>query len=459
MNGGGPIGAPAAICEAVSAGDGMLIAAGEPLAGLQRLCGGTIPGVIAIPALGELVAQARALGLRLARAIAASDGEARIRAWVEVDPGGNDGDCAIAVHSWYAVPLAGDPGAEALQRRTEIDRALAELTAQLDAGQRLLAVDSDAADLRGLAQAMRGGLGRAWTDFVTLPGETQRQPLHWRMLDGAMVTAPGSARAWRAVLVPVGGDRGEAPRGFELLLVSDEAPAPLAAPGPAAPPPHALIGGEIAPELRRPIARIIANAETIRARLAGPLAEDYSRYAGEIAGAGQHLLALVDDLADLEAIERADFAPVADRIDLSDVARRAAGILGVRARDRGIRITVGEGAAVWALAEFRRALQILLNLIGNAVRYAPENSVVNVTVEHPGDAARITVGDSGPGLSADQAGRVFDKFERLGRSGDGGSGLGLFISRRLARAMGGDLTVDSTPGAGARFMLDLPAAG
>ena len=59
-------------------------------------------------------------------------------------------------------------------------------------------------------------------------------------------------------------------------------------------------------------------------------------------------------------------------------------------------------------------------------------------------------------MSAEQQDKAFDKFERLGRSGDGGSGLGLYISRRLARAMNGELTVDSAPGQGARFMLDLP---
>ena len=65
--------------------------------------------------------------------------------------------------------------------------------------------------------------------------------------------------------------------------------------------------------------------------------------------------------------------------------------------------------------------------------------------------------DQGPGLSEAEQRMIFEKFERLGRSGDGGSGLGLYISRRLARAMGGDLTVDSAPGQGARFILDLPA--
>ena len=103
-------------------------------------------------------------------------------------------------------------------------------------------------------------------------------------------------------------------------------------------------------------------------------------------------------------------------------------------------------------------LQILLNLVGNAINYSPAGSHVRVSVEGVGGRALIAVSDEGPGLAPAQAAKVFDKFERLGRGGDGGSGLGLYISRKLARAMGGDLTVESTPGEGARFTLELPGA-
>ena len=157
-------------------------------------------------------------------------------------------------------------------------------------------------------------------------------------------------------------------------------------------------------------------------------------------------------------VESEDFETAPDRIDLADVARRAAGILGVRARERGIEVQVpDEGESVPAIGEFRRVLQILLNLVGNALRYAPEGSEVSLRVEREGSRARLIVGDHGEGLDAAQQAKVFDKFERLGRSGDGGSGLGLYISRRLARAMNGELSVESAPGEGARFTLDLPA--
>ena len=234
-------------------------------------------------------------------------------------------------------------------------------------------------------------------------------------------------------------------------------PVPPATP---APPKGSGIGLDIAPVLRQPVSRIIANAETIRTQLAGPLADEYSAYAADIAAAGEHLLALIDDLATLELVEAEDFDPAPDQIDLADVARRAAGILGMRARERGIIVDAPrDGESAPAIGEFRRVLQILLNLVGNAIRYSPEGAQVWVRVESTGGRARVIVADQGEGLDENQQAKVFNKFERLGRQNDGGSGLGLYISRRLASAMKGTLTVESAKGQGARFTLDLPGDG
>jgi anti-sigma regulatory factor (Ser/Thr protein kinase) len=452
--------AAAALATATCDADGQLVSAQEPLAGLQLACGGTIPGTIAIPALSELVEKAGNFGLKLARVIRAFDGQEQITAWVEVEP--NDDGCTIRVTSWQGGATPVEDPAIISDHRAAIDRSLAELTAQLDAGQALLSVETAAADLKDLGAAMQAGLGKPWTDFVEIEGAAHEQPMHWRLLDGAEIKIAGSSRRWRANLLPqlVPGDN---PTGFELCLTADSPLPPLveAAPKGAVLPSNnpGLVGRDIAPVLRQPIARIIANAETIRTRMAGPLAEEYSQYAADIASAGQHLLALVEDLADLEVVEADQFNTAPDRIDLADVARRAAGILGVRANERGISIDAPKlGETLPAIAEFRRVLQVLLNLVGNAIRYAPDNSSVWIRLEDAGNRARIIVADQGPGLSDEQQVKVFEKFERLGRSGeDGGSGLGLYISRRLARAMGGDLTVESAPGQGARFVLEVPA--
>ena len=192
----------------------------------------------------------------------------------------------------------------------------------------------------------------------------------------------------------------------------------------------------------------------------GPLRADYAGYANDIASAGRHLMALVDDLADLQAIDRPDFTVIPEDIDLADLGRRAAGLLRVKALDRQILIVPpAEEARAPATGEFRRVLQILVNLVGNAIRYSPEGSMVRIVTEQARGEARIMVIDKGPGIAVADRERIFEKFERLGRDDAGGSGLGLYISRRLARAMGGDIDIGGAPGEGARFILTLPAAG
>lgn len=452
---------PPAAATALVDGNDWFVSADEPLRGLQERCGGEVPGQIAVPALLEAVRKARRFGMKLARPMVARDDSDSITAWIEIEPQG-DGACAITARHWQAKPL-GDSERDDAAFHADIDRDLAEFHARLDADQRVLTAQADALDLQPLVRALANAPGRSWQDSIHVECDNARQPLHWRLAQGAQARVEGSQRTWKIALVPQGlgpGGVDAQPTGFDLYLSSDRPlAAQVSAPKAGSKADSRLIGRDVAPVLRQPIARIIANAETIRTRMSGPLAEEYSAYAADIATAGQHLLALIDDLADIEVVESENFTTAPDRIDLADVARRAAGILGVRAREQGILIDAPRaGETLAAVAEFRRVLQVLLNLLGNAIRYAPANSQVWIRLAQEGDRAQVIVADQGPGLSAEQQARVFEKFERLGRSGDGGSGLGLYISRRLARAMGGDLTVESAPGQGARFVLSVPAA-
>lgn len=456
-----------------------LVKADELLAELQEACGGRLPGALAVPELRELVRQCRERGLRIAREFSAFDGQDRVGGFVRVNPvldavddSDGAGGCEIIIENWL------NGAQDDAQTRTSTgwldaaDRASAEITARLDAWQKLQVITSLSSDAQALCEAVEAAPGKLWSEYVELEGIAHEQPLHWRLLDGAKATIPGSNRSWRARLLPVG-PSASAPRGFELLFVANE---PLSngaahgdAPDKAAPEHSRLVGSALTPVLRQPIARIIANAETIHARLAGPLRAEYSEYAANIAAAGQHLAGMLDDLADLEVVEAPDFKTAKERVDLADVAQRAAGILGVRAQGRGISVKVDRLAEpIYAAAEFRRVLQILINLIGNAIAYSPEESQVSVSVDEDGHGmVSVTVSDQGPGVTREQADKIFDKFERLGRDSDGGndtgSGLGLFISRKLALAMEGDLEVlpqlQSADDMGAQFKLTLPEMG
>ncbi len=405
----------------------------------------------------ELVSKARIRQLKLASAIHATDGDERITAWADVVPdSGTDAGCSLQLSAWRSAPIIEAGEQEVSYRNIAIVRQAAEISARLDSEQNILAAEGSAVDVCNLVQTLTANLGKPWTDFVEVASNSHEQPLHWRLLDGALVRFEGSQRNWRATLVPLGNpEPGSA--GFELYLTADELleDAPVIPEAPKRP--AVAIGREVAPVLRQPIARIIANAETIRSKLAGPLAEEYSNYAADIAAAGEHLLALVDDLSDLEVVEAESFTAAPDAIDLGDVARRAVGILGVRAKEKNITlIAPQESERLPATGEFRRVLQVLLNLVGNAISYSPKDAQIWLRLDEVGERAAITVADQGQGLSKDEQTRVFDKFERLGRGGSGGSGLGLYISRKLARAMDGELTVESELGEGARFTLTLP---
>ena len=449
-----------------------LISADDALADLHERCGGTMPGVLAVPELLSLIQQARRMGLQIAREFSAHDGDGVVSAFARIRPLSEEsgGGCEVLVENWQR-SLAPPPSSRDFAERLDaIDRATAELTARLDARQRVQVLNVQAPDLAGLRQAAAQEPACQWSDLVELRGLVHQQPLHWRLLDGAQCRVPGSQRHWRVRLIPLGPNT-NAPTGFELLLIADEPldagaakpEAPTPGYGEAETPASRLIGSALTPVLRQPIARIIANAETIRARLAGPLRSEYSDYAGTIASAGQHLSAMLDDLADLEVVEAPGFSAAREPVDLVDAGRRAAGILGVRAQGRAIALSVtGEPGEVIACAEFRRVLQVLINLIGNAIAYSPEGSTVSIAAATAGEGrVSIAVSDQGPGVSPEQALRIFDKFERLGRDSDGGkdkgSGLGLYISYRLAEAMQGSLGVGSADGGGARFVLELPA--
>jgi len=437
-----------------------LLSADAPLAELHERCGGDIPGVIAIPELLDLVRQGRLMGLRLAREFEAYDGVEKVSGFVRVNPlpGDEGGGCEILVENWHRNSLPPVDQSRMGSRLDEIDRATAELFARLDVEQRIQTVQSDAPDLRKLVIDMRAHHSKGWLEFVHLSGMASQETFHWRLLDGCDCKVEGSERNWRIRILPLGGV--SAPQGFELLLIADHPLSPEEADEAESEggEPTSLLGEALMPSLREPIARIIANAETIRTRLAGPLRQEYSDYAADISSAGQHLMSLLDDLGDLELVEAPDFKTAKERIDLADAARRAGEILSGKAREKGIKIAMPtEDQTTFATGEYRRVLQILLNLLGNAISYSPNESEISLGIgKDANDRPCVSVSDQGPGLTEDQQERIFKKFERLGREGDGGSGLGLYISQRLANAMGGDLEIVSAEGEGTRFTLTLP---
>ena len=446
------------VAHAVVDADGHLLDADPAIVTLNARAGGTVGEALAVPQLATIARLARRLGIVVSRGVIVSDDEADIDLWVRAQPQGDL--IRLSVSGWRELQpwRSGPRGAQ-----TELDfqHADADWRWETDAALRLTFLSLDAGPRHGFdALAL---LGRPLTALFALDTDDgEAIPLidslaRHRPLDAQPARLKGSGRPLVLSAV-VRQDAHGAFAGFSGSVRMAETA--LAAPPQPEPAPLSTTFTEgLDKVLRSPLARIIANADSINAQADGPLRQDYVDYAADIAGAGRHLLGLVDDLVDLQAIERRDFALPVEPIDLADVARRAAGLLSVRAADAGVTISRPAAAdGLSAQGDFRRTLQILVNLIGNAVRYSPPGASVEVAVARTRGQAMATVTDRGKGIAPDDQARIFEKFERVDTSEVGGNGLGLYIARRLARAMGGDLDVESAPGEGARFTLTLPAA-
>jgi signal transduction histidine kinase len=229
-------------------------------------------------------------------------------------------------------------------------------------------------------------------------------------------------------------------------------------------------------EIRTPINAALGYAELMQLGLAGPVTEQQKEYLGRLRLSSQHLLGLVNEVLDLSKAEAGQMT-VAHEPAMTGEAIAAATALTLPLADtKGVRLVdrrPGEPGVPY-VGDEQRVRQILVNLLSNAVKFTPPGGVVTVACDTareaalagapsgPGPWAYIRVEDTGMGIAPEEQERVFDPFVQaepgLTRTA-GGTGLGLTISRRLARLMGGDLTVESRPGAGSAFTLWLPAGG
>lgn len=449
------------IIRATVAANGLLLSADAPLLALQREAGADVGAVLAIPQLAAIARVASRLGVTVSRPVTAAADRGDIDMWVRAKPEA-DG-VQLSVIEWSERPAA-TTSVETMRREADIAAVAEGWAWQIDTQLRFQMVLEGTGPQSALPEVPPAAGSRFTSYFDLRPDEEG---------DLAILRGFAQRRAFRDQIATLVTDPEQRFRlsGFPMFDLAGQllgyrgkafpmdraALAPPVSPAPAVVIYPAEFGRRLDRSLRQPLGRIIANADSIGAQLNGPLRPDYVGYAADIAAAGRHLMALIDDLADLQAIDRLDFTVATEDVDLADIGRRAAGLFVVKALERKIRLSppAADRSAV-ATGEFRRALQILMNLVGNAVRYAPEGTEVRIETGEQDGRAWIAVMDEGAGVPEDSRERIFHKFERLGRSDPGGSGLGLYISRRLALAMGGDIRVDDAPGGGARFTLFLP---
>jgi signal transduction histidine kinase len=430
--------------------DGRLVSADAALERLQVEAGSALGRALALPQIAALVRAAASLGVPLSRAVIAADSDHDLDLFVRAEPGAGEeaGNILLTIERWVARPMA-PPRLALVQTADEDERRETEAATfefDVDATLKLIDVSPALAGLLGVDPS--AALGRPLTSLFRLVEEADgTMPLL-----GAVATR-GAVDGQRAV-PRNGGDEitidadpsfDEQGRfaGFHARLRGEHGVAMGSAP--------IAFEESLDEALRTPLARIISAADHIVERGDGPLRSDYATYASDIAAAGRHLLSVIQSMGK-------EAAGTTKAIDLCLLAGEAVALVHPAASARNVTVTVeSSGGPCAAKGEAPAVVQILVNILGNAIRHSPEGGSVTLTFTSGAEEREVSIADQGPGIADADQQRIFERYERVGTAPDG-SGLGLAISRRLARSMGGDIRLESAAGEGARFTLVLPAA-
>jgi PAS domain S-box-containing protein len=215
-------------------------------------------------------------------------------------------------------------------------------------------------------------------------------------------------------------------------------------------------------ELRTPLNAIAGYAELLAMGVRGPVNDDQLRDLARIRQNQQHLLEIITDILNFSRLEAGRVRYVLAPVPVHEVLSRMEAMIEPQANARSLEYrceNAADGLAV--LADREKLEQVLINLLGNAVKFTPPGGRVTLGADADDERVRISVRDTGIGIEPSQLGAIFEPFVQLEsaltRTAEG-AGLGLAISRELARGMGGDLGATSTPGAGSVFTVELPRA-
>jgi signal transduction histidine kinase len=213
-------------------------------------------------------------------------------------------------------------------------------------------------------------------------------------------------------------------------------------------------------ELRTPLNSILGFSEVMRDGIAGPLTLDQEAYLKDIWESGRHLLRIINNLLDVSKIEAGMMTIDLDDFDLKELIEGTLALFREKALRQQIAMSAEIGADIALItADKTKIRQVLLNLLANAIKFTPSGGRVGIRAARNGAGVQIDVWDTGIGISAEDCGKLFQPFLQLDTSTTRkyeGTGLGLYLSRKLVALHGGTLWVESSPGSGSRFCFTLP---
>ena len=215
-------------------------------------------------------------------------------------------------------------------------------------------------------------------------------------------------------------------------------------------------------ELRTPLNAIIGFSEMMRQEVLGSLGnEQYRSYVGDIHASGTHLLQIINDILDLSKAEAGKLTLDEGIFDVRDAVRAVAQLIAARAQEGGLSVSIDIPADVPVLrGDERKTMQIILNLVTNAIKFSPDGGSIEITCRADPDVGfSVTVTDTGIGIASDDLGRVLEAFEQVDSSlsrKQQGTGLGLPLVRAMMELHGGRFVLNSTVGVGTEAKIIFP---
>jgi signal transduction histidine kinase len=215
-------------------------------------------------------------------------------------------------------------------------------------------------------------------------------------------------------------------------------------------------------ELRTPLTAIIGFGDLLESEVGGSLSALHKQHVQRIKKGAWHLVAIIDEILTFSRLEAGRLDLVSERTDVGALAREIAAFLEPAAKAKGLELRVRTPTTpVYLATDVMRLRQVLINLLGNAIKFT-DKGFIELEVEQQQNRVVFHVRDTGPGIAPQHRERVFEPFRQIEQSTKrtkGGTGLGLSVSRKLARLMGGDLEIGESAAPGTTFVFWLSSDG
>jgi signal transduction histidine kinase len=218
------------------------------------------------------------------------------------------------------------------------------------------------------------------------------------------------------------------------------------------------LAASLSHELRTPLNSVIGFSELMLEGRSGPLSETQREQLGIIRASAEHMVALVGDMLDGARLQAGHLPLEPQPIEPATVVGECVSALRQMAAERGVKIDFDTAPIGTARLDPTRLRQVVLNYLGNAIKFGREHGVVSVRIERARGSLLIEVTDTGPGLAPEDQARVFEAFPALPGPRRDGTGLGLAITKLIVEAQGGEVGIRSAPGSGSTFYARLPVA-